>query len=109
MAVSQLEELLAFQMKMLGFKEPVREYRFDDVRRFRFDFCWPDLKIAVEVEGGIWKAKSGHSGAGYLSDCQKYNLATAQGWKLFRYPVNLIKSGEAVAELETIFDGCLIA
>jgi hypothetical protein len=40
---------------------------------------------------------------------EKYNLAASQGWRVFRYPVTRIKSGEAVAELAKLFDGCLLA
>lgn len=35
------------------------EYRFDDVRKFRFDFAWPNLKLGIEIEGAIW-SKGAH-------------------------------------------------
>ena len=28
-----------------------REFRFASPRRWRFDFCWPERKVAVEIEG----------------------------------------------------------
>lgn len=50
---SQLEEEFAFAWKA-GRYEPefVREHRFHPTRRWRFDFAWPDEKVALEVEGG---------------------------------------------------------
>lgn len=61
------------------------EYRFHPVRRFRFDFAIPKLKIAIEYEG-IMSAKSRHSSVkGYTKDCEKYNLAVVEGWRVLRY------------------------
>jgi hypothetical protein len=61
------------------------EYRFHSDRRFRFDFAIPDKKIAIEYEGLGYK-KTGHTTSeGYTSNCEKYNLATSLGWKVYRY------------------------
>jgi len=62
------------------------EYVFDETgqRAYRFDWCIPDQKIAIEYEG-IFADKSGHTTiGGYSKDVQKYNLATHQGWRLIR-------------------------
>ena len=62
------------------------EYRFDEteVRKFRFDYCFPEIKIAIEYEG-IFSEKSGHTTVtGYTKDAIKYNLAQAQGWRVIR-------------------------
>ena len=55
------------------------EYRFDDVRKFRFDFAWPDLKFAVELEGGIFTRGAHSSPMGILRDMDKGNLAVMLG------------------------------
>ena len=61
------------------------EHRFDSINRFRFDFAHIRLKIAVEMEGGIYTG-SGHAKTGtYLKDMRKYNLAQLKGWILLRY------------------------
>ena len=63
--------------------DPVREHRFDDVRRWRFDFAWPALRVAVECQGGTFApgsavAVGGHTtGSGIHADLDKYNAATA--------------------------------
>lgn len=36
-----------------GLSSPVSEYKFHESRRWRFDYAWPDHKIALEVEGGV--------------------------------------------------------
>lgn len=61
------------------------ELKFDDVREFRFDWAIPSLMLAIEYEG-IFSEKSGHTTlSGYKKDCDKYNLATMNGWRLLRY------------------------
>jgi very-short-patch-repair endonuclease len=74
-----------------------REYRFAKDRRWRFDFCWPDSMLALEVEGGIWTGGRHTRGSGYIADIEKYNRATSEGWRVFRVTGSHIKSGEAVA------------
>lgn len=69
-----------------------REYKFLHDRRFRFDIAIPDKMIAVEFEGGIWRAGRHVRGRGYARDAKKYNLATMHGWRLLRYTTEDCKS-----------------
>lgn len=65
----------------------VMEHRFDEYRKFRFDFAFVDKKVAVEYEG-IMSKKSRHTTVGgYSKDADKYNLAQKQGWSVFRFTV----------------------
>lgn len=74
--------------QMVG-EKPVREFRFHPVRKWRFDFCWPDKKTAVEIEGGIFLPKSRHTSCmGYSGDMEKYNAAAELGWTVLRYIPN---------------------
>lgn len=99
--MSDLETELDFQIRSYKLPAATREHRFDPVRRWRFDFSWPDKKIALEIEGGIW-VRGGHSrGKGFISDCDKYNKATLDGWRVFRVTTNHVRSGEAVALLQS--------
>lgn len=68
------------------------EYKFDKKRLFRFDIAVPGMMLAVEYEG-IFSDKSGHTSAGgYIKDCDKYNMATVQGWRILRYTGNNYKN-----------------
>jgi very-short-patch-repair endonuclease len=67
-----------------GLPEPVTEHRFAPPRRWRFDFSWPDAKIALEVEGGIWSGGRHTRGAGFVGDMAKYNHAARLGWRVLR-------------------------
>lgn len=75
-----------------------REYRFDDVRRFRLDFAVPAMKFGCEIDGGIFRPHGGaHSGPmAILRDIEKHNLLTLQGWACFRFTPALVKSGVAI-------------
>lgn len=63
----------------------IREYKFLEDRRFKFDAALPLFRIAIEWEGGIFSRGRHTRGTGYASDCKKYNLAVMHGWKLLRY------------------------
>lgn len=60
------------------------EYRFCPPRRWRFDYCLPVQRIAIEVEGGVWSRGRHVTPTGYLNDLEKYNMATLKGWRLLR-------------------------
>lgn len=61
------------------------EYRFDDKRRWRFDWAIPSMKIAVEYEG-LMSKKSRHTTAkGFTADTEKYNAAQGHGWRVLRF------------------------
>ncbi len=95
---SQLEELLAFQIRASGLPEPVREYPFATAvkRRWRGDFAWVERKLLVEVEGGIYAAGRHTRGAGFEKDCEKYNAAVLLGWSVLRFTGAMIHSGVAI-------------
>lgn len=103
--MSELEATLALHIRAHKLAEPEREYRFAKPRRWRFDFAWPQEKIAAECEGGTW-INGGHSrGKGFEKDAFKYNVAALMGWQVFRFTTDMVKSGEAVAMLQDAFNG----
>lgn len=61
------------------------EHRFDASRQWRFDFAWPALKLAIEIEGGVFSGGRHVRGIGYVKDMEKYNAAALQGWLVLRY------------------------
>ena len=96
---SQLELLFALQLKEAGAPNPVREHRFNPPRRYRFDFAWPDIMLAVELEGGTLSKykKSRHTtGTGFHNDCQKYNQAALMGWTVLRFDSAMINTLDAI-------------
>lgn len=98
---------LLTQIRVAGLPEPEAEYPFayDWERDWRFDFCWHDRMVAVEVEGGGWKRGRHHRPKGYEADCEKYNEAALLGWKVFRFTTDMVRDGRALALLERVLKG----
>ena len=69
--------------EQLGGQALVREFRFDPVRRWRFDFAHEPSRVAIEINGGVWSNGRHVRGAGYLRDREKMNAAQAAGWRVF--------------------------
>ena len=90
---SWLEERFERIINSYGIPQPTREYKFD---RYRFDFAWPPLKIAVEIDGGIFIGGDHVRGAGYERDCRKNNLAQLEGWVVLRATSNTVGSDEFI-------------
>lgn len=90
-----------------GLPAPVAEYRFAKPRRFAFDYAWPDAKVALEVEGGLYgigkpdpftgrRRVAGHGSIQRLkSDMEKYNIAAMHGWRVLRCTVQEFERGDA--------------
>lgn len=91
-------DLLAWHIRAHALPQPETEYRFDEGRRWRFDFAWPAEFVAVEVEGGTWVVGGARhtSPAGFAADCEKYNRATLAGWRVLRVTTDQIREGVAI-------------
>lgn len=118
--MSDLERTLAFHIRARKLPKPEREYRFaaeasggtgTGVRKrlkdaglkdWRFDFAWPDLMLAVEVEGGGWANGRHNRGKGFHEDLKKYQEAQRLGWTIYRTAGELIKNGEAVQTIKEL-------
>lgn len=94
-AASDIEETLAHHIKCLELEEPLREYRFHPVRRWRFDFAWPEYKLAVEVNGAIYQRGRHSRGSGLEKDYDKLNNAQLLGWTVLQFSRAHIISGYA--------------
>lgn len=94
-------DFLGYWRLLTELSEPEREYKFvrgvignepgvrkrlreRGLRDWRFDFAWPEFKVAVEMEGGTWVKGAHVRGKHFRSDCEKYNFAQSLGWLIFR-------------------------
>jgi very-short-patch-repair endonuclease len=83
------------------------EFKFDDKRKFRFDFyCESNgLKVAIELEGGVFIRGRHLRPGGFLRDMEKYNLAASKGILVFRIPSHDISQKWLSPIVETITKG----
>jgi len=102
----QFERLFAHQCAAVGIAAPIPQYQFarELGRLWAADFAWPDLKLLVEIEGGIHKRGGGaHSRPmGILRDMEKSNHAVLLGWRVLRFSTDQVRSGDALRFLERV-------
>jgi len=127
---SALERHVETRIIQLELPRPLSEYKFHPDRRWRFDFAWPDIKLAIEIEGGTFgrvvychscgarvkrRLKSGrlvdireggrhNTGIGFERDVEKYNAAVVRGWRVVRLTRKMIESEKAVRVIEDAYN-----
>lgn len=68
-----------------------REYRFDPVRRWRFDVSLPALNNGLEYENGDWTSGYHTWGKRCGQNCEKYNTVALTVWLVLRCSVTIIR------------------
>lgn len=81
--------------------QPERQVRFHPARDWRLDFGWPELRLAVEIEGLV--PSVGRDGqirrgrhqtiGGMTEDLVKYAEALCLGWRVLRVSQAQVRSG----------------
>lgn len=76
--------------KGLGYAPLAEEVKLFPEDNRRFDFAHIGARVAIEIQGGIWK-KGGHStGKGIMRDCRKAFDATMLGWVVLQLTPDMI-------------------
>lgn len=128
------EQTIEALISELGLKYE-KEFYFNHGTKHRFDYriidpSKPDLKLAIEIEGGNWggavvcnhckktvmrRLKSNgkmvpvreggrhNTGQGFEDDCEKYNIANCLGWTVLRYTTNQIQKYPSIIEKQLRF------
>lgn len=104
---SELEAAFRLRLRLNegAIRPPEQEYRFHPQRRWRFDFAWPEERVAVEIEGGAWVNGRHTRGSGFGEDCRKYNEAVVLGWRVLRVTGEHIENGSAMNWLMRMLGG----
>jgi very-short-patch-repair endonuclease len=87
---------LLTQIRAAGLPEPVAEFPFHPERKWRWDWCWPDRLLAVEVDGGLWIRGRHSRGKGQEGDMEKRAEGTLLGWKVLVFSTDQVASGYAL-------------
>jgi len=116
-------------MEAAGIPSAFREYKFHPVRRWKFDYAWPEYKLYLEIDGGTFgrpvvcnhchqpvkRMVNGRSvpvreggrhntGTGFEGDCDKLNEASALGWRGVRVTTAMVQDGRMLLALLKIFN-----
>lgn len=111
-ALSELEEALLLQIRAAALPIPQRQQQISRNigRRWQWDFTWPDVKLAVEVQGGIWMRRGAHNtGAAIMRDAEKSNEATLSGWTVLHVTGEHIDDGQALVWIDRALRNLAIA
>lgn len=98
--MSKAEATLALHLKAYKVPGVVEQHPFCEGRKYRFDFAFPALMLAVEVEGGAHGIKRQ-----YQHDCERHNVALLLGWKVLRFTPADVDSGKAISAVLEILAG----
>ena len=90
---SEIEESFALWLRVEGMPQGTREHRFHPTRKWRFDWAWPERKVAVEIEGLTPQGGRHQTIKGFLGDAEKYEAALRLGWRVYRVPGPWIRKG----------------
>lgn len=84
-ASAKVDLFLNYLQQQFPAVEVVKELRFYPERRWRFDYAFPALKVAIEIDGAVWTQGRHNRPAGYLADMEKLNTAASMGWLVLRF------------------------
>ena len=92
------------QLRLVGLPEPIAEYRFAPPRRWRFDWAWVNLKLALEQDGVLSGLGGRHQRKeGFEKDIEKLNEAVLLGWTVIRFTPRMVRDGRALVVVERAY------
>ena len=99
------ENALWLQLVACHLPLPARNVYWHPTRRYHSEFVYTDARdmLIIEVDGGIWLTKSGHTtGRGYERDRIRDAEALAMGYTVLRLTPGMISNGQAVQYIEKV-------
>lgn len=98
------EEAFGFWCRALKLPTPQRNFRFHPVRRFEIDWAWPEQKVGIEIQGGIFIPGGGaHSRPmNIVRDMTKHNLLLDAGWRVWHYTPREVIDGIAIQHIDKV-------
>lgn len=97
------KQVVSSYFEECGIAAPVYEYKFHPARKWRLDIAWPDKRVCVEVQGGIFIRGRHNRGAALIKEWEKLNALAVAGWRvLYCQPSEL-----CMAEMTALIIGAL--
>lgn len=93
MSKSKLENQFKEQLRQSGIELSEEQYIFHPTRKWRFDYAFPDQKVAVELHGGTWVQGRHTRGIGFQKDREKMNEAVMLGWRVVEATKEQLEEG----------------
>lgn len=83
---AELKQVIEFQA----------EYKFHQSRKWRLDYYIPDLKIGIELHGGVYTNGRHTRGTGFTADREKMNEAQIMGIMVIEVTSEQVENGKAI-------------
>jgi very-short-patch-repair endonuclease len=100
---SMYVQMVIAMLKQERLPAPILEHEFHPTRKWRFDFCWPDHWLAVEMHGAVHRRGYHTRGVGFEQDREKMNEAVLRGWRVLEYSTGQIQRGNLLLDLKAYF------
>ena len=97
-------EIVSAYFKQEGLPAPVFEHVHIPGRKFRLDVAWPQYKIGIEVQGGLWIKAAHSTGTGIKRDMCKRNLGTLNGWAILEYEPKDLCTEATVGDIRQLME-----
>jgi len=66
-------------------------------RRWRFDWCFPEIDLAIEIQGGVFTGGRHVHASSIMAEYEKLNNASICGWFLLLVTPKQVQTGEVFA------------
>jgi hypothetical protein len=86
-----------------------KEFQFVPNRKYRADYAIKGWNILIEIEGGAYINGAHNRPVRFISDMEKYNLATVYGWQLLRLTPQQFNATQAIEWLDMWYQERLTA
>lgn len=82
----------------------VSEHQFHKTRKWRLDYFIPELKIGIELHGGVYTNGRHTTGKGFTEDREKMNEAAIAGIMVLEITSEQVKNGKAMAMIKSAIE-----
>lgn len=103
---SDANDAMAGWLDTFGAPAYAREFMFaKPKRKWRADFAWPELRLIVEIDGGLFCNGAHSRAAGRMRDMERDNWCVMHGWRVLRYSAAQARDGTAADEVVRFIKG----
>lgn len=95
--VSEIEAIFDIQMRVEKIPKAQMNYQFEPTRGWMLDRAWPDLMLAVEIDGMVHRIKQR-----FESDCEKFAHATIAGWTVLHVTGKNVRNRKGIEWLKQL-------
>lgn len=93
--------IVALYFRQCRLPPPNFEWRFHPTRKWSLDIAWPEQRLCLEVQGGIFIQGRHSRGAAMLKEWEKLNTLATMGWRVLYCQPNDVCTNETVEMIES--------